>query len=252
MRKLRNLPHRRSGLSRSLDLYYRDATHNASLAALYARFVRHGDLVFDIGAHVGDRIAAFRSLGCRVIAVEPQPRVFRLLRLLYSRDTEVTLVQAAIAEARGTIRLHINSANPTVSTASEAFIAAAQTGASGWEGQHWDSAVEVNALTLDDLIAAHGQPAFIKVDVEGLEDRVLAGLSSPVPALSFEFTTLQRDVALRALERLQTLGGYRFNASLGETHTLLFDESQSAEAIQAWLARLPHDANSGDIYAAAC
>ena len=44
---------------------------------LYARFVKPGDLVFDIGAHVGDRVAAFRRLGARVVALEPQPALAR-------------------------------------------------------------------------------------------------------------------------------------------------------------------------------
>ena len=46
---------------------------------LYGQFVRPGDLVFDVGAHVGDRIAAFRRLGARVVAVEPQPALVRTL-----------------------------------------------------------------------------------------------------------------------------------------------------------------------------
>ena len=50
---------------------------------LYGRFVRRGDLVFDIGAHVGDRVASFRRLGARVVAVEPQPAMVKLLRLFY-------------------------------------------------------------------------------------------------------------------------------------------------------------------------
>ena len=41
--------------------------------ALYARFLRAGDLAFDIGAHVGDRVSSFRRLGARVVALEPQP-----------------------------------------------------------------------------------------------------------------------------------------------------------------------------------
>jgi len=36
-----------------------------------------GDRVFDIGAHVGDRVASFRRLGARIVAVEPQPAMVR-------------------------------------------------------------------------------------------------------------------------------------------------------------------------------
>jgi hypothetical protein len=53
---------------------------------LYSDFVRQGDLVFDIGSHVGDRIGSFRRIGCRVVSVEPQPRLVRILRRFYGRE----------------------------------------------------------------------------------------------------------------------------------------------------------------------
>jgi FkbM family methyltransferase len=237
------------GLSRSLDLYYRDGARRERMAALYRRFLSHGGLAFDIGAHVGDRIAAFRLLGCRVVAIEPQPAAFRLLRLLYGRDRDVKLVEAAVSDEKGRLNLRINTRNPTVSSASDVFIKAARAGAAGWEGQVWDDRVEVRATTLDRLIEEHGQPDFVKIDVEGFEDRVLRGLSRAIPALSFEFTTLQRPVALACLDRLEVLGRYQFNASLGETHELVFPAPCNAREIASWLTALPDEANSGDIYA---
>jgi hypothetical protein len=62
-------------------------------------------------------------------------------------------------------------------------------------------------------------PNFSKIDVEGHELAVLEGLSNPLPALSFEFTTIQRPLALACLNRLGTLGAYEFNVSLGEPWT---------------------------------
>ena len=143
--------------------------------------------------------------------------------------------------------LRVNSANPTVTTASHDFVAAAD-GAGGWEGQVWDTQVEVPCTTLDALIAEHGQPAFAKIDVEGFEATVLAGLSRPLPALSFEFTTIQRDVALACLDRLAALGRYGFDVALGESQALTFDRWVSADAMAAHIAALPHAANSGDVY----
>ena len=64
---------------------------------LYRRFVCPGDLAFDIGSHVGDRVAGLRRLGVRVVALEPQPLCARALRALYGRDREVTVVEAACA-----------------------------------------------------------------------------------------------------------------------------------------------------------
>src|ERR1700722_18218426 len=193
------------GVIRSLRIYYGDRQRRGVLDRHYARFVAKDDLVFDIGSHVGDRVAAFRRLGARIIAVEPQPALATTLRLLYGRDKAVTLIESAVGRQPGTIALKLNLDNPTVSTASEAFITAAHD-APGWEGQHWTRTVEVPITTLNALIARHGAPRFIKIDVEGYEAEVLAGLSAPVAALSFEFTTIQRDIARACIARCAAIG----------------------------------------------
>jgi FkbM family methyltransferase len=238
----------RRGIERSLRIYYDDQRDTAAVDALYARFVKADGLVFDIGSHVGDRIAAFRRLGARVIACEPNPSLVPTLRRLYGHDDKVTLEPVAVGASPGEIEMRINTDNPTVSTASADFVKASQ-GAAGWEGQNWDRSVTVPITTLDALIARHGLPAFIKIDVEGFEAEALAGLTQPVPALSFEFTTIQRDVARTCVARCQTLKYVRYNAALGESQALVHDEWQDAESIVRWLDGLPMEANSGDVYA---
>lgn len=216
---------------------------------LYGNFVRRGDLVFDIGAHVGDRVASFRRLGARVVAVEPQPAMVWVLKRLYGRRADVAIEAVAVGRADGSAGMMINADNPTVSTASPAFVDAARA-APGWEGQRWTRSVQVPVTTLDALIGKHGVPAFVKIDVEGFEAEALHGLSRAVKALSFEFTTIQRDVALACIERCTALGYARFNAALGESQTLVCADWVGGEEIARWLTGLPHAANSGDIYAA--
>jgi FkbM family methyltransferase len=236
------------GIVRSLRIYYGRREHRVAMDRLYHRFVKAGDLVFDIGAHVGDRTAAFRRLGARVVAVEPQPALIKTLQLMFGRDRAVTIEPVAVGRTAGVIDLKLNLDNPTVSTASEAFLRAAD-GAPGWERQAWTKIVPVPVITIDTLIARHGRPTFIKIDVEGFEAEALAGLSDPSPALSFEFTTIARDVAAACVERCAILGYRRFNAVLGERHALVHGDWMNSDAIAAWLDALPHEANSGDVYA---
>jgi FkbM family methyltransferase len=236
------------GVVRSLRIYYGDRGRRGAMDRLYGRFITQGDLVFDVGAHVGDRIAAFRRLGARVIAVEPQPALVRTLKLLYGRDRAVVIEPVAVGGREGTVELRLNVDNPTVSTASEDFMRAA-AGAPGWEGQAWTRTIRVPVTTLDALIARHGLPAFIKIDVEGFEAQALAGLTRPPRALSFEFTTIQRDVGLAAIERCAALGFGRYNAVLGESQALVLSDWTDAGAIGDWLRALPAGANSGDVYA---
>lgn len=231
----------------SLDLAYGDPGRAAAMDRFYAQFVRPGDLVFDVGAHVGDRTGSFRRLDARVVAVEPQPLCVRTIRALYGDDEQVAVVEAACGAATGVLELHINSANPTVSTVSSHFIQATD-GADNWQGEVWDARLDVPATTLDVLIATHGIPAFVKIDVEGFEDAVLAGLSHPLPALSFEFTTVERAVAHRALDRATELGFTRFNLAIGDAMTLAEPAWLPATALATILDALPHSANSGDVY----
>ena len=237
------------GIARSLYIYYGNRPRAAAMDRLYGRFIRSGDLVFDIGAHVGDRVASFRRLGARVVAAEPQPAPVKVLRLLYGRSRNVVVEAVAVGRKTGTVTIMINPDNPTVSTASHDMVSAARD-APGWQAQRWSRAIHVPVTTLDSLIARHGVPTFIKIDVEGFEYEVLAGLSRPIKSLSFEFTTIQRNVALACVERCVALGLKHFNAALGESQTLVHSDWVGDAEIAAWLNELPQAANSGDIYAA--
>lgn len=234
-------------LRRSWRIYHGDRDRDRGMDGLYANFLSRGDLAFDVGAHVGHRTASFLRLGAKVVAVEPQRLPAALISAFWGwRGAKVE--RAACGAHSGVATMHVNSANPIVSTLSSDFVAASQ-GAAGWEGQSWDRAATTRVVTLDELIAHHGRPAFIKIDVEGFESEALAGLSAPVPALSFEFTTIQRAVAFECLDQCASLGFTRFNAVIGETHTFALEDWTDAQTLRSWLAELPHEANSGDVYA---
>jgi FkbM family methyltransferase len=236
------------GIARSTLVYRGNPWKRRRARAFYRQFVRPGDLCFDIGAHVGDRTGHFLSLGARVVAVEPQPRLLAGLQHRFGDNPRVVLIDAALGAASGTAKLAIDPAHPTVATLSPAYIA--QAGEShGFRHVHWREEVEVEVTTLDALIAAHGVPAFCKIDVEGYEHAVIEGLSRPLPRLSLEYLPAALDPALLAIAHLDRLGPYRFNRSVGESMALAMPLWLGATEIGAELKRLPRDEKAGDVYA---
>ena len=236
------------GLWRSLLIYYAIPGRAAGWRRLYRPFISPGDLCFDLGAHVGSRSAAMLALGARVVAVEPQPDYAAVLKRLYGRIPNFTLVSQAVGQQPGRARLLVSTRKPTVSTLSPEW-AAEVAKTPGFAGVAWDAQLETEATTLDALISEFGLPAFCKIDVEGSELDVLLGLSQPISALSFEYIPAAGERALQCLKRLQGLGTYHFNLVEGEKPHFSLAAWADGHTLAAKLESLPSSARAGEVFA---
>ena len=238
----------RLGLFRSRLMYYGVPGKRHRLMTFYREFMAPGDLCFDIGAHVGDRVAAWRALGARVVALEPQPQCMALLQRWYGADPGVVLLAEAAGRRSGNAVLQMSELTPTVSTLSATWRREVSAGVR-FSRVRWQRELAVRVTTLAELIGRFGRPVFCKVDVEGYEGEVLAGLDTPLAAMSFEYIPASVGPALSALERLTALGDYEFNYSQGESLKWGWRQWLPADRIRRWLLSLPANGASGDIYA---
>lgn len=235
------------GVLRSLAIYYAPGRVRR-ISRFYASFISPGDLCFDIGAHVGNRVAAWGRLGARVVAVEPQAHLMAWLRRLYGRSSNVTLIQAAIGASPGTATLRHDPRNPTVSSLSDSWIAAVSR-ESSFGSVNWRVSETVEVTTLDMLIAEYGFPRLCKIDIEGFEAEALMGLSQPLPMLTFEYIPAAVGVAHACLARLRDLGNYEFNWFPGESHRWASPVWLSSGEMAVQLGVLGNGRESGDIFA---
>src|SRR3954464_12833571 len=144
------------GVGRSLWMYHGRPGRSARWRRFYARFVRPGDLCFDVGAHVGSRTLCWARLGARVVALDPQPDLALVLRVLCWPERGVTVLRQAVAARPGSVVLRVSPRTPTVTTGSADFVAETRR-VPGFAWVEWSGRLEVPATTLDRLVATYGE-----------------------------------------------------------------------------------------------
>jgi FkbM family methyltransferase len=138
---------------------------------ILARFSpKGGDIVVDIGAHIGRyTITSSKQVGDggKVVAIEADPNNFQLLKrnIALNSLTNVLPLNYAVFSKRTRMKLYEQSASAKYN--SVMLTRAAQS----------KNYVEVDADTLDSILERNGvnQVNWIKIDVEGAEFEVLKG-----------------------------------------------------------------------------
>jgi FkbM family methyltransferase len=163
-------------------------------------------LFFDVGANKGDAVwAALNLKGFnKVVALEPAPKVFAQLVYNYMNDPRVIPYRLAASSTTGDTVEFYECVEDGLSTLNKEWLTSET---SRYNGKEY-ATIQATTVKLDDLITEFGLPELIKIDVEGGEDLVLAGLTQKPPRLCFEWTLEDVDKHVRQLERLQEVNGY--------------------------------------------
>jgi len=148
----------------------------------YNQFINSNDLVFDVGANVGNRTKPFLKIGARVVAIEPQKKCCKILEKKFHNNIE--LVQMGLGKTEE-IKDFFVANNHTLSSFSAEWIESVKK--TRFMDYSWAEPIKIQITTLDKLIDKYGLPKFIKIDVEGFELEVLKGLTYAIDIISFEY-----------------------------------------------------------------
>lgn len=172
--------------------------------SILKEFVRKGDWAIDVGAHYGvyaQRLAALASPGS-VVAFEPLPEVYEVLKEVATRTPHLICERCAVSDGReANVELSIpylpgGVPEPALATQDNLQLRIFR--------RH-----SVPCKKLDDYHIG-GRLAFVKIDVEGHEDRVLLGMRNLIekysPVIQVEISAKNFSRAL--LEQPFGLPGY--------------------------------------------
>lgn len=140
--------------------------------------LRPGDLAVDLGANMGVVTAQLAATGADVVAFEPDPVTFEKLQARFADAPNVTLVHAAVGVGSGTVRLMRAdnfAENPEGASVKSTIL-------DGGRRIDAENSVEVDLIDFPgwvrDQVAARGQIAFIKMDIEGAELEILEAMDA--------------------------------------------------------------------------
>lgn len=219
--------------------------HFQQQCRFYSQFIQPGDLCFDIGGNIGEKTAVFLALSARVIVLEPQARCVDELRRKFGK--QAVILQKGAGATIETKDFYIAS-NSVLSSFKPSWVSDFED--SRFTGSKVEAVEKIDIVTVDSLIAEYGEPAFIKVDVEGFEVEVVTGLTKPFKCLSFEYVVEHKENIESILRHLSsTYGGLQCNYAPGNNKELVFNEWKTPAAfIEDIGTKNFMDSSEGDVY----
>jgi FkbM family methyltransferase len=135
------------------------------------------DQVIDVGANVGQYGRQLRQLGYagRIVSFEPLAEPFRQLARTAADDADWSVVQAALGEYDGESAMHVAGNVVSSSLLEMAPLHLSVAPASRYVGEERVTVRRLDSVAPEALLP--DRVTFLKLDVQGYEDRVLAGAS---------------------------------------------------------------------------
>jgi FkbM family methyltransferase len=133
----------------------------------------NAQLIYDVGAHLGEDTDFYLRKGFNVVAIEASPVLAERLRQRFRSslsDGTLSLIEAAVAENSGEIDFYVNRSNSVWGTIRPEW--AERNARFGNPSE----LVKIRAITFSEVLTRYGVPYYLKIDVEGADLLCLEGL----------------------------------------------------------------------------
>jgi len=142
------------------------------------------NLIFDVGANIGNKSVIFAKIAKNVIAFEPTERLFLLLKKRL-KHTNVKMLNYALGSSVSSLEFFVIEGNDAYNSLSKKHIETTATQRDIAKVENVSTRT-VHVDTLENAIQQFGIPKYIKIDVEGYEYEVIKGLKNSITLISFE------------------------------------------------------------------
>jgi FkbM family methyltransferase len=202
---------------------YRETQKHSSYLSFRRERLRHvprapvmkNDLVYDIGGFDGSDTAHYLSLGFRVLCIEADPVQAHKITLRFAGDDRVTVLNVAVGSADGVTPFYVQPYGAL----------------SSLEERPGSTRIDVPVRTMDSIIAVHGAPYFMKVDIEGADRYAVLPLTPEIAPKYLSFEAGKRDLDL--ILHAHAIGYKRFNIIRQDTQATVSLPAMSVR----WTAR---------------
>jgi FkbM family methyltransferase len=133
----------------------------------------NSQLIYDVGAHLGEDTDFYLKKGFKIVAIEADPVLAERLRERFRSnlsDGSLVVIEAAIAENSGEINFYVNQANSVWGT-----IRPNWAERNAFKGSP-SELIKVQAITFAEVLNKYGVPYYLKIDIEGADILCLESL----------------------------------------------------------------------------
>jgi len=188
--------------------YYRTQDRPTSATSETEERTIEENLVFDIGMNNGEDSAYYLHLGYSVVGVDANPLASAECALRFKKEIaegRMRIVNAGVLRQPGEFTFYRNLQDDGWSSFDPE---------QGKKGGSWQ-AITIRCITAQQLIAVHGTPHFMKVDIEGADFQAIESITQ---ATAPDYISLELSSVDPIIETLINLGYSSFKFVDGETY----------------------------------